>query len=419
MNAADAGNVWRSYKLRDVVSKLVDGSHNPPPKQDQGRPMLSARNIDQGQIIFDDFRYITAESFKAEHARTRVAPGDVLLTIVGTIGRSAVVPEGIEPFALQRSVAVLSPNSNVLAKFLAYQFQSPRSQRHFEQHARGTAQKGVYLKTLGETPILVPSIREQNAIVAEIEKQFSRLDKAVANLKRVKVNLSRYRGAVLNEAFASAPAGSLGDILSGSPQNGLYLPKSAYGSGTPMLRIDDYQAGWHRAAAELRRVRATPEQIAAWALREGDLVINRVNSASHLGKCMAVPAALDGVLFESNMMRMALAPNVLPRYVELYLCSAVGRQRLTSRAKWAINQASINQVDVQATPIPLPPLAEQRHIVAEVDRRLSIVREVEAEVDANLQRAQALRQAVLAQAFTGTARSLDFGSDARRTGDVL
>jgi type I restriction enzyme S subunit len=50
-------------------------------------------------------------------------------------------------------------------------------------------------------------------------------------------------------------------------------------------------------------------------------------------------------------------------------------------------------------PIPVPPLAEQHRIVAEVDRRLSIVREVEAEVDTNLNRAQALRQVVLQTAF--------------------
>ena len=53
----------------------------------------------------------------------------------------------------------------------------------------------------------------------------------------------------------------------------------------------------------------------------------------------------------------------------------------------------------RALPIPVPPLAEQVRIVAEVDRHLSIIREVEAEVDANLQRAQALRQATLRSCF--------------------
>jgi type I restriction enzyme S subunit len=52
--------------------------------------------------------------------------------------------------------------------------------------------------------------------------------------------------------------------------------------------------------------------------------------------------------------------------------------------------------------LPVPPAAEQARIVAEVDRHLSIIREVEVEVEANLQRAQALRQATLAKAFANT-----------------
>jgi len=59
-----------------------------------------------------------------------------------------------------------------------------------------------------------------------------------------------------------------------------------------------------------------------------------------------------------------------------------------------------------ATPIAVPPLAEQHRIVAEVDRRLSLVREVEAEVDANFKRAGALRQATLSRAFSPIAAGL-------------
>ena len=72
---------------------------------------------------------------------------------------------------------------------------------------------------------------------------------------------------------------------------------------------------------------------------------------------------------------------------------------MTQYAKWAVNQASINQLDLKATRLPLPPLPEQHRIVAEVDRLLSIAREAEAEVEANLKRTQGLRQAILAQAF--------------------
>jgi len=391
---------WETRRLRDAVTKLVDGSHNPPRKQDSGYPMLSARNVEQGRIVFEGYRFISEDAFAVENLRTRIEPGDVLLTIVGTIGRSAVVPHGLEPFALQRSVAALSPKADLLPKFLNYQLQSPRIQQHFEANARGTAQKGVYLKTLGETPVLIPSVDEQGEVVAEIEKQFSRLDEAVAGLKRVKANIKRYRASVLDTFFADDPNVCLGDVIESGPQNGLYLPKSAYGAGTPMLRIDDYQTNWMRPAGELRRVTATDAQVATWALREGDLVVNRVNSMSHLGKCASIPASLAGAVFESNMMRLRLNAHALPRYVELCLGGSRGRGRLTQRAKWAVNQASINQQDLLATPLPLPNIDRQREIVAEVDRLLSIAREAEAEVETNLKRAQGLRQGILAAAFS-------------------
>lgn len=66
------------------------------------------------------------------------------------------------------------------------------------------------------------------------------------------------------------------------------------------------------------------------------------------------------------------------------------------------NIPQINNKDMVPLIVPLPPLAEQARIVAEVDRHLSILREVEVEVEANLQRAQALRQATLAKAFANT-----------------
>lgn len=389
----------RRMLLKDAVSKLVDGSHNPPAKCEAGVPMLSARNIENGRIVFGDFRLIDEASFVREHTRTRVAANDVLLTIVGTIGRTAVVPAGATQFALQRSVAVLTPCNDLLSKFLCYQLQAPVVQRYFQENARGTAQKGVYLKTLGATPIWVPTLEEQSHVVAEIDKQFSRLDEAAANLQRVKANLKRYRNSVLNQAFSASPSATLDDLIDDGPQNGLYLPKDRYGTGVPILRIDDYQTDWLRPVNELRRVRATEDECATWGLSEGDLLINRVNSLSHLGKCIVAPSALAGAVFESNMMRMRLRDHVLPRYVELYLASRAGKRRLTQHAKWAVNQASINQKDVRATPIHLPDLDEQRRVVAEVDSRLSILRGVETEVDANLKRAQALRQSVLANAF--------------------
>ena len=320
--------------------------------------------------------------------------GDVFICVVGaTAGKLNL---GID-CAIGRSVAAIRPKPVLGTKFLYYQLLP--SVLKLRASSSGSAQGVISKKQLAEIPISLPTMKVQVEIVAEIEKQFSRLDEAVANLKRVKANLKRYTDSVYVEVFGEEPNCTLGDLIEEGPQNGLYLPKEMYGEGVPILRIDDYQTAWIRPLAELRRVKATPDLISTWALREGDLVINRVNSMTHLGKCALIPAALMGTVFESNMMRMRLKNEVLPKYVEHYLASRLGKTRLTENAKWAVNQASINQKDVRATPIFMPDRSVQQEIVADVDRRLSIIKGTEFEVDTNLKRAQALRQSILRKAF--------------------
>ena len=96
------------------------------------------------------------------------------------------------------------------------------------------------------------------------------------------------------------PAGwvwaSLDAIIDSGPQNGLYLPKERYGSGTPMLRIDDYQIGWHRLIDQLNKVEVDAPTRETYSLRSGDIVVNRVNSMTHVGKSLLIPAEFDGVL---------------------------------------------------------------------------------------------------------------------------
>lgn len=194
---------------------------------------------------------------------------------------------------------------------------------------------------------------------------------------------------------------NLDSIIVNGPQNGVYYPSTQYGSGHPILRIDDYQNGWVRSSGDLRKVQASDSDVQLYGLKEGDLVVNRVNSMTHLGKCLTAKPQLKGCLFESNMMRSELATNVSPFFIELYLRSHAGRQRLTKEAKWAVNQASINQQDVKRVAVPLPPLAEQEAIIEAVEAQISVIDHLEADITAKLKSAQGLRQSILRHAFTG------------------
>ncbi len=450
---------WATLPLEKVITKLVDGSHNPPSKQESGVPMLSARNILNNQIVFEEYRLISEEDFEREHTRTRISPGDVLLTMVGTIGRSAVVPAGAKRFALQRSVAVITP-TGVLPKYLMYQFQAPSLQRHFEKNARGTAQKGVYLKTLGQTPMMVAPLGQQKLIVAEIEKQFSRLDEAVANLKRVKANLKRYKAAVLKAAvegkltedwrkqhpnvepaskllehilaerrakwngrgkykepappdtndLPSRPkgwtwttveqlaAGYAGAIQSG-PFGSQLLHSEFVDDGILAIGIDNVLDGKFSLGRKHRVTPAKFEILKKFEAHPRDVVITVMAT---VGRVCVLPHSLEQAIITKHCYRIApVSGNVDPDFLAFALrADSSTRQYIFGNVRGQ-TRPGINGAILKASPVSLPPFAEQKEIVAEVERRLSVIEELEAAVEANLIRAECMRQSILSQAFSG------------------
>jgi len=157
-------------KLRDICDGITDGSHNPPQGIDSSEYfMLSSKNIFDNNITLDEPRYLTEEQFASENKRTQIASGDVLMTIVGTVGRAAVVDESLPSIVLQRSVAVLHPKKEICdSRYLMYALRSKRAA--FEKEAHGVAQKGIYLKQLSDTEIELPEKDEQIKVVELLDK---------------------------------------------------------------------------------------------------------------------------------------------------------------------------------------------------------------------------------------------------------
>ena len=167
---------WTICKLKDICSKLVDGDHNPPKgtKETTEYLMLSAQNIVNDNIVYTNgVRYLNHDTFETSDKRTKVMQGDLLITIVGTLGRSCVFSDN-KKITLQRSVACLTPL--IYNHFLKYYMDSSSIQKYMTTNAKGTAQKGFYLNQLEQLPIMIPPFTEQQRIVARIEKIFARLD---------------------------------------------------------------------------------------------------------------------------------------------------------------------------------------------------------------------------------------------------
>lgn len=169
----DFGNaklVVKNKKLKELCMSIKDGMHNLPVTTDEntGYPVLSAMNIYDGQIHYDAKRFVSREVFEQERKRTKIETGDVLLTIVATIGRTAVV-ENSTSFLLQRSVCALKPSKEILSKYLKYYLDTNAIQNYIFANAHGSAQAGLYLNQVADIEVVLPPIDVQDRIVKVLD----------------------------------------------------------------------------------------------------------------------------------------------------------------------------------------------------------------------------------------------------------
>lgn len=171
---------WKTCYLENISESISDGSHNPPPNTGSGIPVLSAKNINQDRIDFSIVdRWTTEDNWKYENKKINIENGDVLLTIVGTIGRIAVV-HTTEKFILQRSVCIIKVNKKLIdSDYLTFVIQSTPLIKWMYENASGTAQKGIYLKTVKKLQIPLPPLSEQRRIVTRLNELFALVDKII------------------------------------------------------------------------------------------------------------------------------------------------------------------------------------------------------------------------------------------------
>ncbi|MHC5523104.1 restriction endonuclease subunit S [Ligilactobacillus saerimneri] len=159
---------WEWVRLGEITKKLTDGTHNPPVNSGKGKQVISAVNIKNGEINFSlSNRFVTDEQFLKEDKRTHIRKGDVLLTIVGSLGNAAIVKTN-DRFTAQRSVAIL--NSSINSEYFYFAIISNSFKKQILNNAKGTTQKGIYLKKLANLIIPLPPLAEQQRIVAKIEE---------------------------------------------------------------------------------------------------------------------------------------------------------------------------------------------------------------------------------------------------------
>ena len=176
-------NGWGWCRLGEISFKITDGSHNPPKGEENYTEyiMLSSQNINNnGLVNLEKSRFLSKHNYEIENKRTNVNKGDILLTIVGTIGRSCIYTNELK-ITLQRSVGVI--DTKYCNKYVKYLLDSTYAQNYFKTNSSGTAQKGIYLNQLKLTTLPLPPLEEQKRIVAKVDAIMNYLDMLEKEIK--------------------------------------------------------------------------------------------------------------------------------------------------------------------------------------------------------------------------------------------
>ena len=375
---------WQRVRLGDVADVAFSSVDKRTVEGELPVQLCNYTDVFYNRHISVEMDFMNATGTTSESDKWTLRKGDVLFTkdseTPEEIGIPAYVVDDMPGVLCGYHLGLARPRKNILdGAFLAESLTSSESRKEFARIANGVTRFGLTLDATKALPILLPPLTEQRAIAAVLDS----IDDTIEGAEAVIAATEGLRDALLHALltrglpgrhteFRDAPGlGTipadwevvrLGNKLEDGPTNGIYKPDSDYGSGVCLIRIDDFGFGEFESFGNFQRIRATEDEIRRYEVREGDIVVNRVNSLSHIGKSVLIPKVNEPTLFESNMMRIRFDRTLDSRFGAMVLLSDDTRRHFKARAKKAVQQASINQQDVNELPIPLPPLAEQRTI---------------------------------------------------------
>lgn len=278
-----------------------------------------------------------------------------------------VLPD--EPGLCTTELVPLAPNPEVLDRaYLAHYLRSKAFVDWVSNQTAGAKMPRVNMSTFWDHRIPAPELTEQKRIAAILDK----VD-GIRRQRREALALNDdFLNAAFLEMFGDLESNSLGwqtielgELITEGPTNGLYVPATQYGHGTPILRIDGFYEGKILPDYTFKRVNIDQAQIDRFRIRDNSIIINRVNSKEYVGKAALVEQLAETTVFESNMMNFMIdTERAELAFVVHQLGQPYVRRQIATARKDAVNQSSINQQDVKGLQLRLPPRSLQQRFTA-------------------------------------------------------
>ena len=322
---------------------------------------------------------------------------DILLSVRAPVGPTNLSPGRV---CIGRGLTAIRPSEILNLKYLLHYFRYFEAQ--LQQKGTGTTFKAITQDVVRNLEIPIPSLEEQERIVARIEELFSELDNGVETLRKTKQQLAVYRQAVLKESFNTESATTVevseivDDIRIGP--FGTMLHKSDYmAGGIPVINPQHIKNNTIIAGVNVTVSTQKAEELNAYKLKNNDIIMGR---RGEMGRCAAVTQAEDGWLCGTGSILFRLKPEFDAGFYAQILSSPVVVHYLEENAT-GTTMKNLNEEIVRHIPVPYITREQQIAISKKIDAALSICDNIEKTVVSSLRQAEAMRQSILKQAFEG------------------
>lgn len=401
---------WRRTTL-EAVARLGSGG-TPPARNsafyDGGIPWAVIGDLNDG-VITATARTITPEALDACSAKW-VPSGAVLIAMYGSIGKLGITGT---PLTTNQAIAFAIPGPDVDTRFLFYYMLSQR--RQLDAMGKGATQRNISQTILKPWPVALPAPAEQRRIVEILEDHLSRLDAAADYVSAARRRLQIMQRATLLELIPDQPDYPSGWRASTVAQAGkVELGRQRHPDWhngpnmQPYLRVANVFED-RIDTSDVKEMHWGGDTFERFRLHPGDVLLNEGQTPDLLGRPALYRGEPANVAFTNSLIRFKANPDVLPEFALLVFRRHMHAGRFKRESRITTNIAHLSAARLKPIEFPIPPLEIQTEIVQAASTRLADIARLEGAISSQAARADNLRRAVLAAAFSGklTGRTID------------